>query len=80
MKRVVFASAIAVGVLTPLTSQAEDRLPTKDCPRDFIARWNADKEAALDNMPKQPCWMRTKTGPYVCYRDGCVRANVYFDE
>lgn len=59
-------------------ARAADDLPTSDCSQAFLSRWNADRDKALESMPKKPCWMRTGTGPYVCYKDGCVRAAVYF--
>lgn len=55
-----------------------DELPRQDCSADFRSRWQADKEAASQEPLKQPCWMKTQSGPYVCYKDGCVRAHVYF--
>lgn len=65
-----------VALAAPAT--AADDLPTGDCSRAFLSRWAADRDAAFKNMPKRPCWMRTGTGPYVCSKDGCVRAAVYF--
>lgn len=56
-----------------------DNLPTKDCSAAFLAQWRSDPDKALKNMPKDACWMRTQTGPYVCYKDGCSRAAAYFD-
>lgn len=71
--------AFAAVILASLCSATfGDELPRKDCTSEFRARWFADSDAALRNMPKQPCWLPTQTGPYVCYERGCVRANAYF--
>jgi hypothetical protein len=71
------AAGLAIGCLATVAC-AED-LPTKNCSAAFLTRWRADSDAALKSMPKEPCWMRTSSGPYVCYKDGCVRASAYFD-
>ncbi len=58
---------------------ASDNLPRQDCSAEFISRWRSDAERAMRDMPKAPCWMKTQSGPYVCAKDGCVRAHVYFE-
>lgn len=66
-------------ILAATPAFAGDGLPRQDCSAEFTVRWRADKENAMRDMPKVPCWMKTQTGPYVCYKDGCARAHVYFD-
>lgn len=56
-----------------------DPLPTRNCPKAFLAEWSRSPETVPAGTPERPCWMRTKTGPYVCHRGACVRAHVYFD-
>jgi hypothetical protein len=54
-------------------------VPIKDGTRAFVAKWFLDREAALNNPPKRPCWMLTSAGTYVCYREGCVQPHGYFN-
>lgn len=75
--RHLYVSLLLLGLSVPAV--ANDRLPREDCSADFLARWQRNPEAALKSMPDPPCWMKTRTGPYVCYKEGCVRAHVYFD-
>ncbi|MGU3286453.1 hypothetical protein [Methylobacterium mesophilicum] len=71
---------LAAVALTFITGSAfAEDLPTKDCPVTFMTKWQSDSASALKDAPRKPCWMRTGSGPYVCYKDGCVRASAYFE-
>lgn len=59
---------------------AKRDLPTRDCDSSFIRAWRKDKEAAMVRLPKTPCRMKSSTGPYVCYEEGCSREHVYAGE
>jgi hypothetical protein len=79
MHRVVAASALLF-VASSATLPAEGgSVLTRDCTTTFVAKWLVDREAALGNPPKRPCWMHASTGLYVCSREGCVRPHVYFN-
>jgi hypothetical protein len=75
--RHILAAAILATAIVPAT--AGDNLPRKDCPAAFVSVWMKDKDAGTRMLPKEPCWMKTQSGPYVCYKDGCARAHVYFE-
>ena len=50
------------------------------CSADFAAswkKWTWGPQAHQGEMPqpKQPCLLKTKTGNYVCDKDGCGRTN-----
>lgn len=71
----------SVVILLALVSSAaaSPRLPDQECSPSFVRQWMSDKESALGSLPSRPCIMRTKSGPYVCYNEGCVRTHVYLD-
>lgn len=75
--RYVLATAILAASV--MSASARER-PTANCSANFVARWQADKAAVVENnqTPKKPCWMQTDTGRYVCDRDGCSRESAYF--
>jgi hypothetical protein len=75
--RYALAAVMIASEIVP--ANAADGLPRKDCPASFVSVWMNDKEAGAKLLPKEPCWMKTQTGPYVCYKDGCARAHVYFE-
>ncbi len=78
MRRAV-ALALLIAI-RPAALSAEGRAtPTRDCTTPFVAKWAIDKEVALSNPPKHPCWLHTTTGPVICYREGCVQAHVYLN-
>lgn len=70
--------ALAICLVSSSAFAAKD-LPKKDCSQAFVKAWQADKEAAFSHLPQQPCWMRTGSGPYVCYKQGCEREAAYFE-
>ena len=70
-------AAVILAITTGSVSAAP--APKKDCSAAFVAQWSHNREAALRHMPKDPCWMHSPTGGYVCYRDGCVRGHVYLN-
>lgn len=76
-----YALAVALIVASALPATARDK-PAGNCSAAFIARWQADKVAVVENnqTPKKPCWMQTDTGRYVCDRDGCSRESAYFSQ
>lgn len=80
MRCAVAASALLIATGSAALSAEGRAVPTRDCTTTFVAKWSADREAALSNPPKRPCWMLTNTGIYVCYREGCMRAHVYLNK
>lgn len=75
----VLVAAVALCFAAGIPAFATQKtLPAKDCDAAFVRAWRNDRDAAMARMPKQACWMRAETGPYVCYQDGCARAHVYF--
>ena len=78
--RCALAAAALLCVIGSAALSAEGgTMPNRDCTTAFVAKWAVDREAALGNLPRRPCWMQTRTGPYVCYREGCVRPHMYFN-
>ena len=79
MRRAVAASALLVAIGSAALSAEGGAMPTRDCTTTFVAKWAVDRVAALSSPPKHPCWLHTPTGPVVCFREGCVRVQVYFN-
>ena len=71
------AALVFLALTVPVAAQV--KLPEQECSRSFVQKWRNDKDSAIAMLPAQPCMMKTGSGPYVCYKDGCVRANVYLD-
>lgn len=77
----VLVAALALFAVGGEGAFAEKRnLPRKDCDPSFIRAWRKDKEAAMAQLPKAPCLMKTSSGPYVCYDEGCSRKHVYISD
>lgn len=76
-----YALAAVIITVSAIPAFAREK-PTADCSADFVARWQTDKVAVVEQnqTPKKPCWMKTDTGAYVCDQDGCSRASAYFNQ
>ena len=74
MKALAWTFVLALITSTAATANAAPETPQRpsDCPQRFLALWLWNRQAALADMPKQPCLLYGEHDRYVCDQNGCT--------